>query len=168
MSVTITYDWDNGQADALFKYAGYRSRSLRDPLQRAATKLLHHINLTFESEGAWIGDPWPRLSSSYAPWKEEHYPGRQIGVATGDLRSRAISRDAIRVTEDQVTYHVDGVKAAAFQSGWSNSRGSGPPRPFAEATPELLADIREEFRAWADELKGMNSARGDLDLINPL
>lgn len=39
----------------------------------------------FSSEGKFAGG-WASLSPRYAAWKEEHYPGRPIGVLRGYLR----------------------------------------------------------------------------------
>lgn len=39
----------------------------------------------FSSEGSLAGG-WAALSPKYAEWKEEHYPGRPIGVLRGYLR----------------------------------------------------------------------------------
>lgn len=41
----------------------------------------------FGSEGAASGPRWADLTPAYAAWKQEHYPGRPIGVLTGALRS---------------------------------------------------------------------------------
>ena len=41
----------------------------------------------FGSEGAASGARWADLTPAYAAWKQEHYPGRPIGVLTGALRS---------------------------------------------------------------------------------
>ena len=41
----------------------------------------------FGSEGKASGSRWPDLTEAYAKWKQEHYPGRPIGVLTGALRA---------------------------------------------------------------------------------
>jgi len=42
---------------------------------------------TFGSEGSASGGKWADLTPAYAAWKQEHYPGRPIGVLTGALRA---------------------------------------------------------------------------------
>jgi hypothetical protein len=42
---------------------------------------------TFGSEGSASGGKWADLTTAYAAWKQEHYPGRPIGVLTGALRA---------------------------------------------------------------------------------
>jgi len=41
----------------------------------------------FETEGSFGAGGWAALSPAYAAWKEEHFPGRPIGVLSGALRS---------------------------------------------------------------------------------
>jgi hypothetical protein len=45
----------------------------------------------FDSGGEFWGDPWAELTPDYAAWKTEHYPGRGILMAEGDLRHAAQS-----------------------------------------------------------------------------
>jgi hypothetical protein len=41
----------------------------------------------FETQGVISGGEWKELTAPYKKWKQEHYPGRKIGVLTGALRS---------------------------------------------------------------------------------
>lgn len=41
----------------------------------------------FASEGGYIGSGWKPLNPDYAVWKEAHYPGMPILVASGNMRS---------------------------------------------------------------------------------
>jgi hypothetical protein len=70
----------------------------------------------FESEGGWGGDPWAPLTPDYAAWKAEHYPGRSILYATGDMRRAASNpeRDAtpislsLTIVDPKIEFHQGG------------------------------------------------------------
>lgn len=82
----------------------------------------------FGSEGAASGPRWADLTPAYVKWKQEHYPGRPIGVLTGALRSSMTGGAGYSQTITK--------KAASF--GMS---GSSPALPygshFAERRPVL-------------------------------
>lgn len=45
----------------------------------------------FDSEGAFLTDPWEELSPDYAAWKSQNYPGKPILSLVGPLRKAATS-----------------------------------------------------------------------------
>lgn len=76
----------------------------------------HWMSEQFKSEGGFAGERWQPLSPGYAEWKDKHYPGRGILVATGAMRSATQNprRDALplsltlTVTDEKIGYHQDG------------------------------------------------------------
>lgn len=175
----VAYTLDDDQARRFFEFAGFRARNLSDPLRRAGATLLHHIARTFETEGDWIGHPWPLLDEGYAAWKEQHAPGRPMLVLTGLLRRMAISRSAVHVTGNQLSWTVNLPYAHIQQEGatWMTLRKVGgkfrphvahiPARPFVQVTPGLVEAIEQDFRVWLEELKSVNRARSGLSIPNP-
>lgn len=49
------------------------------------------IGRQFDTQGSYFGDAWEALTPRYAAWKTEHYPGKGILSAEGDLRKAATS-----------------------------------------------------------------------------
>jgi hypothetical protein len=49
----------------------------------------------FDSEGDFFGEQWAPLSEPYATWKMQHYPGKGILSAEGDLRRAATTPERI-------------------------------------------------------------------------
>jgi phage gpG-like protein len=168
----FTYTIDDDQARRFFEYAGFRARNLTDPLRRAGRTLLHHINLTFASEGAWVGERWPGLDPEYEEWKAEHYPGRPLLVQSGRMYRDAISERSISVHGNTLRYGFDSRYAGVQQHGaeWTTDRGHEaviPERPFIKVTPGLIEQIENDFRVWLEELKATNRARRSISLPNP-
>ena len=179
----LVYELHTAQAQAFFEYAGFRARNMGEPLRRAGRRLLHHINLTFATEGEWAAEFWPKLSEPYATRKREAVGERPMLVFEGTLRSRAISRRAIRVTQHadggELSYELDTpVYAPAHQYGgwWDDGNPKTgrepsqhpPARPFVGITDELVQLIEEDFRVWLNEIKGVNVRRRSLDLPMPI
>lgn len=172
----LVYRLNTRQAEAFFQYAGFRARNLGEPLRRAGRRLLHHINLTFATEGGWAGEEWLPLSPRYAARKLREVGARPILVWSGTLRREAISEKRIRVVQ-----HGDGASlvydleypayAAAHQyGGWMDEEGREhpPQRAFVQITDELVDLVEEDFRVWLDEIKGVNARRRHLDLPMPI
>jgi len=49
-----------------------------------------HSHDQFRTEGKQTGTAWPGLSPKYKAWKDQHFPGRPILVATGALRGALV------------------------------------------------------------------------------
>lgn len=60
------------------------------------------IGKQFEGQGAYFGETWEPLSTQYAAWKMEHYPGKGILSAEGDLRKAATTPERISRPESLV------------------------------------------------------------------
>lgn len=171
----LVYRLDERQAEAFFTYAGFRARNLSEPLRRAGRRLLHHVNLTFATEGAWIGEEWPELDPTYAAHKLADVGAKPMLVYSGELRRDAISDRTLRIEQHgegaTLVYSLANRKAAAHQyGGWVDEKGREhpPARPFFEVTPELVEGIETDFRIWLEEIKGVNARRRHLDLPMPI
>ncbi len=172
----LIWEYSDHEAQEFFAYAGYKARNLRTPLQRAGGALLHHINLTFATEGVHALAAWPPLSRGYARQKIKEWGDRPMLVASGRMRSKAISRQRIRVVDDELVYsmtspafavlHQDGGGEGVRKDGRSYQRP--PRRAFVVITPSLVDSIEAVFVEWLDDLKGMNRRRRDAGMPNPI
>lgn len=53
--------------------------------------LTQRVEQSFATQGAASGaGPWVPLSPKYAAWKQQHFPGRGILVATGEMKSSIV------------------------------------------------------------------------------
>lgn len=86
----------------------------------------------FETEGAFGGEPWAPLSPDYAAWKAEHYPGKGILIAEGDLRKAASNPTRIMLPMELIL-EIRDPKAGYHQEGTA----SMPKRPLIWATQPL-------------------------------
>lgn len=165
----IIYDLDTREAEAFFEYAGFRARNMRDPLQRVGNRLLHHVNLTFATEGGWVAHPWPELNPKYAAWKLSQVGERPMLVFTGQLRREAISRRRLRIEASyghgRLRYTLD---RPAYAEYHQDGEGRNKRRPFVVINRELVEEVELVFREWLEELKGLNVSRRGLNLTNPL
>jgi hypothetical protein len=91
----------------------------------------------FETEGSISGGRWAPLTEPYKKWKQEHYPGRKIGVLTGALRSSMTGGGGWSQTITK--------RAASF--GMSSSSQA---RPYASAFDERRKVIRITSRQGRD------------------
>lgn len=100
----------------------------------------------FETEGAFAGQPWPRLSPGYAAWKAAVFPGKQILQATGQMK-QAVSRPHRVQTPLSLTLSIEDEKLGFHQEG----AGALPRREvvFGEPLPPLagieLDRVAEEY-----------------------
>jgi len=190
----VVWEWDDRDAQLWFDYAGHRSRRPRDPVVRAANIIRHHVNLTFDTEGDWIGHPWHELTKGYAKSKLQHWGERPILVASGEMRRKAIGRGAVQHYIDsaeggEITYQVDSPYAWYHQDGFHVWRtvldddgkalrdGAGEtikeqafiePRPIWGDEEAVVFQIDAVFAEWLDEIKHRNVRRRSLDLPNPI
>ncbi len=177
------WEWDDRQADAFFAYAGYKARNPAEPLRAAGSRLLTHINRTFQAEGAYDGaDPWEPLNADYAMEKLAKFGVRPVLVASGKMRREAISRRRIKVSNDAdggtlnyelhnpvfAEFHQDGATQTAYNHRGEPYQITLPSRPFVRITPQLSEQIEFEFRLWLEQIKSRNRRRASLNLPNPL
>lgn len=166
----IIWRVDTSQAERYFEIAGYRARNMRDPLQESRAILLHHIAMTFETEGDWAGVEWPELNADYEAWKEKHRPGRPKLVFDRELVNAAISRRTTHIEgNDTLRYELEvPAYADAHQDGatWVQFNHKGQPvvhklpaRPFVVETEALTAQIEAAFIAWLARTRSANRSR---------
>lgn len=91
----------------------------------------------FDTEGAFAGRPWPRLSPQYALFKSRVRPGKKILQFDGDLR-QAVSRPRRQAGPRSLTLTIDDPKVEYHQEG----KGV-PARPLVFGSPLPFAAARE-------------------------
>jgi hypothetical protein len=103
----------------------------------------------FDTEGQWGGDAWEPLSPKYAAWKTEHYPGKGILVATGDLR-RAASTPRRIAAPQQFVLEIDDPKVAYHQEGTDVM----PARPLLpdSLVNQVSVQVTQAAEEYVDEL----------------
>jgi hypothetical protein len=84
----------------------------------------------FQTEGAFGGRPWERLSPEYSLFKERVRPGKGILQFDGDLR-RAASQPLRSATPTVLTLTIDDPKAEFHQEGTDRM----PARPLVFGSP---------------------------------
>ena len=87
-----------------FKIMADDAEDLSEPLRRIGEHIRLSVGEQFGSEGTAKGAPWAPLSADYAEWKDIHYPGMPILVATGNMRRLLLSPSAITVTPHKMVY----------------------------------------------------------------
>jgi hypothetical protein len=119
---------------------------MTEPLARMGEHIRAAVGEQFATEGGRAGG-WVQLSPGYAAWKDEHFPGRPIGVLTGGMRSAALSPDAVTVTPQLLRYEIDGKNADRAL----NSPGDAGERAVWFQTGEGRMPIREIVRLLATD-----------------
>lgn len=104
----------------------------------------------FESEGAYLTDPWQPLSPDYAARKAVTHPGKGILVADGDLKRGATTpqRDA---GPRSITFIINWVKQGErLDPKWHHlGQGNNPRRPLLGAV--LPDEAQMEFDTALDD-----------------
>lgn len=111
----------------------------------------------FDSGGDFFGEHWQPLTPDYAAWKSEHYPGRGLLMAEGDLRHAAQSPAREPLPHMLILRIEPFVKArgpgagrnidpAWFQGGTDRM----PARPLLPMFGELPATAQGEIGAAAE------------------
>lgn len=129
-----------------FQAYAHEVADLSEPLERIGDDLQKHVGQQFGTEGGHSGEPWAQLSPKYAAWKEEHFPGMPILVATGDMRAAALSPEAIFVTGDSLTYSVE-APAGWHQDGTENM----PARPLVRLPSRVRRGWDRIVVEWLNE-----------------
>jgi len=99
----------------------------------------------FGSEGGLAGG-WAALSLAYAAWKEEHYPGRPIGVLTGALRASMTGAKGYSemIGRDEASFGMDTSSAAAEYGSYFSER-----RPVIKWARERSREFQRYAHQWA-------------------
>ena len=104
------------------------------------------MRLQFETEGRFAADPWQRLSPRYAIWKQRHYPGKGLLVATGGLR-RSASTPTRHVSQTTHELTINDPKVS-----WHGGAQRAPGMPRRRLLfDELPAIARNEVEQAAQE-----------------
>ena len=103
-----------------FQMMERQAANLTVPLREIGGMLLADVGEQFASEGGWGGSSWAPLSDRYSVWKEMHYPGMPLLVATGAMRSAMLDpassldvgphRLVYEPHSDIAIYHQDGTE----------------------------------------------------------
>lgn len=162
-----------------FDLADDMARDLSEPLGELMDRILASVEHQFETEGAAAhGERWAPLSEEYALWKAEHYPGRPILVATGEMKAQMLDRDtAVHVDAERAVYEPVSRIAGYHQTGadWLGNAWQHP-GPYAHHLPaRRMVDLSEDFKheavdrvfaRWiARKLADAHDAAGGSDVI---
>lgn len=180
---TVVYEWDQAEAEAFFRYAGYKARNASEPLREAGRAIRREVDEAFRTEGESVGHPWADLKESYKPVKMARYKRSTpypILHGKGTLRTKATLPSAVKVRSSadggRLVYSVDSPYAEwqSTEQGITDVNAKGdisyylkPARPFVVIHPELREEIEDGFRDWLDELKAANRSRRNTDMVNP-
>jgi len=114
------------------------------PAFKDVVELFHkHEKRHFRTSGRSTGKKFEKLSKKYKAWKSKHYPGRQILVLRGALRSALIhggsGTDGIaKITRDSLVVGVrPGTKTAVYARAHSLGEGFMPKRPPVRFDPTV-------------------------------
>ena len=76
------------QISRRLKIAVKGMKDFKKPLDKTGKYLRDFIKGdVFETRGRVIGETWKPLNKKYAIWKSQHYPGKGILEATGNMKS---------------------------------------------------------------------------------
>lgn len=167
--ILISYNVDDREAQAFFDYAGYKTRDMREPLERVLRFVRAFEMEVFASEGeALLGHQWDELSDNppgrgYLSRKERERPGQTILRYDDDLWLQAIS--AGRTTVDSLTYEVTAQNKRGFDYGEAHMTGTDkmPARPWFGWTQSHEEFTQYVFELWLDELRTANARRGEIN-----
>lgn len=103
----------------------------------------------FETEGAFAGRPWPRLSPTYAAIKARTHSGRGILIRERDLYNAAMNPRRVQ-TPSSLTLSIEDPKVSYHQEG-----DGVPARPLVFGDPLPLvaeAELEHEAREFVRDL----------------
>lgn len=88
-----------------------RAEDLQVPLTHIGVRLKKDFAEQFSTQGGYAYDwpelgagPWKLLTDAYRVWKEKHYPGRPILVATGMMKDKSVLGGGMTVTRRNLFY----------------------------------------------------------------
>jgi hypothetical protein len=117
----------------------------------------------FATEGEYGSGGWPELSPRYAKWKEQHWPGRPILVASGLLRTAATEprvemtdQDLVMIIDDAGDYQVYSKRAGGMVTrhkpavaGYHQAgAGALPVRKVVQLPAEQVVRWRKIFHSY--------------------
>ncbi len=149
--VEISFDIDgDAQYVRAFELLAHEARDLREPLEEIAESLIQAVGRQFLTEGAAGGSRWRPLNPAYARWKDAHFPGRPLLVATGRMRAAALDkRRAVSVGAHRMVYEIHDPKAAYHQRG----QGANPQRKLVELDLGVRRSWDRIVAEWVDGLR---------------
>lgn len=185
MTVLITWDIDDDEAEAYFDYAGYKTRRMTEPMRRVGNLVELLIGLQFITEGLTMSGGWRHLDPDYEDEKigDGYFDG--ILHREGDLEEAAtehssgygaVSRGPVKVGNGWLTLDIerivkDGTDIAAVHQTGRAPGGKHthymPARPLWETTQDFEAGVEVIFAEWLDELKRTNVRRRGKSLPRP-
>ncbi len=106
----------------------FTTPGLADEIAEAAAA---GIAVNMDAEQDPDGNAWPALSPAYEAWKSAHFPGQEMAVLRGAMKTAQQLKGEVVATPGEIkqTYGVDPQarqEATQFQEGDANQ----PPRPF--------------------------------------
>lgn len=142
--IRVTVDSDD--ADRELRVIGAGLADLRSFWPMLVPVVTQWWKRQFDTEGAFAGNPWQRLSPGYAARKASLFPGKPILQATGAMK-QAVSRPHRVQTPLSLTLSIEDEKLPFHQNG----AGALPRREvvFGEPLPPLagieLDRVAEEY-----------------------
>lgn len=138
------------QVSRAFDAYAHEVADMSTPLRRIGESLLEAVRRQFETQGAsGSGTPWRRLSTAYALWKRQHFPGEPILVATGGMRADVLSPRSVHVTRDRLVYEPESEVAFYHQAG----RGHNPQRKIVDLNAGDRRGFERVFAHWLTEVR---------------
>lgn len=164
--IETVWEADTRQTEEFFRYAGYKARDMREPLQDAAEDLMRSIEDAFATEGASIfGSRWPEVTEAWRKRKDAKGGTAELLLRYTDrLIDAALDDRNVHVHMDHMLYVLRWpVWAGVHQYGWPGKHI--PPRPFVVVTPELEEQTRQHFYWWLEETKAANVRRARISSV---
>lgn len=134
--------------DRAFMALAAAVEDLSPVFDRMGGDILAGVQEQFTSQGAARSSPWQPLDGEYADWKQAHYPGAPILVATGKMRHLMLDPAALHVDKHSLRYEPESDIFLYHQKGTTDI----PQRKMIVITE---ADKRRWDRYWAEWLAAM-------------
>lgn len=178
MTVLITWDVDDREAEEFFDYAGYKTRRMTEPMRKVGDHVAFLILAQFASEGRAMSGGWYPLNEDYRDekvaegWQEEILRRSDALLEDATHPSSgygAVSQGPVKVGNGWLTLDIDrraddGTDIVELhQQGRPGGTGKHdthmPARPLWETTQEFELAVEAIFSDWLDELKRTNIRR---------
>lgn len=121
----------------------------------------------FASEGSLAGG-WAALLPAYETWKQEHYPGRPIGVLEGHLRNAMTGGAGYtkHVSKDSGDFGLGGGPATVYGKYFSGG-GKGPARPVVKWSGSESRRFQKFAHVWLHEQLDVIGGHVSANTANP-
>jgi hypothetical protein len=143
------------------------------PLSAIGSRVLEGVGKQMESEGAWAGVEWERLSEDYSEWKEYHVPGlpKLVGIKpmgqvmpgqrttlreyerSGKMKAELLNPAGVHVTRKSMIYQPMSDIAGYHEFG-TERMPARPPVAFP------LTELREWDRTFVRWMNGIITQAG--------